>query len=360
MRWSLPHLRAAEGAIAVTNDHFDEDGLIALYGLVAPEAALSASSLLTGIASCGDFGIVASDTAAQICFAIGPLAEKEAGPTSATSEQYQAVLPRLPELLEHPERFEPLWSEEWASLEAETTALESGAVVVDEYRHLDLAVVRRLQPSPALAQLVGGAGASPREPVAVHSATSASRILAFDGDRCELHLRYESWVRLVSRRVPLRPDLAPLAVELSEKEPSGTQWEENGVGAIVTRLRPAGGLTEIDPAVIVATVCEYLTSAPPAWDPFREGAAYIPPRERSSTSHHAPDRAALHARPGGRGPAGEPDRAAHRTTQWTGRPHSGIHRSFCGSSLRSSFNTSARRSSLGTSRFSLPGSGRKG
>lgn len=286
---------AAEGAVAVTSDHFDEDGLIALYGLVAPEAALRDRELLVEVASCGDFGVVTSDVAAQICFAIGPLAEKETAQGSGTSERFSATLPRLPELLEHPARFKSLWSEVWASLVAGRAALANGGIAIDEYPHVDLAVVRRVRPSPALdlsppdLDRAGRRGldrlvdtvAPPRHPVAVHSATSAGRVLAFDGDRCELHLRYESWVRVVSRRVPLRPDLAQLARQLSAKEPSGRQWEENGVGAIVARLCPAGGRTEIDPDLIVTSVCDFLESAPPAWDPFRQDGPYIPSGEQA-------------------------------------------------------------------------------
>jgi len=318
---------AVNRAEAATSDHFDEDGLAALFGLVNPEAALGAAELLVGVASCGDFGVVRSDVSARICFAIGPLATAEAAAKGeisggvpgamgagvgrpGTSELYSAILPRLPELLTYPERFERCWAEDWAALLAGRAALEKGAVTIEEYADVDLAVVRRLdrpaggktpahadRPAndhrggggdPNASRLDGVTGALPVHPAAVHSATSASRILAFDGEQCELYFRYVSWVRVVSRRVPLRPDLGPLALELSAADPSASPWEENGVGALVARVRPVTGRTEIDPALIVTTVRRYLAATPPAWDPFREGSGYIPAGERAGYLPHAP------------------------------------------------------------------------
>ena len=98
---------------------------------------------------------------------------------------------------------------------------------------------------------------------------------------CELYLRYEGWVRYVSRRVPGRPDLAPLAAALTAAEPTANRWLADGVGTIVTRMRPeADGRTDLDPATVTSTVVDYLRSAPPAWDPFRRGGSLVPVGER--------------------------------------------------------------------------------
>ena len=84
----------------------------------------------------------------------------------------------------------------------------------------------------------------------------------------------------MSRQVPLRPDLAPLARQLSAEEPSGATWSADGIGSLVTRMRPDGGHSELDRQAITDTVIAYLKTAPPAWDPFRRGGALIPLRER--------------------------------------------------------------------------------
>lgn len=272
-------LAAGAAAEAVTNDHFDEDGLMSVFALVEPAAALERDELVEDVATCGDFGVVRSRAAAAVAFAIDALADEEAGAEAGTSERYGAVLPRVTELLEHPERFGRYSAEALAGFDEGRRAIEGGEVVVTEAVGADLAVVERSSRSDR--RLPGAAGGMPVHPAAVHSATAASRILAIDGSFCELYLRYEGWVRTVSRHVPLRPDLEPLAELLAAEEPSGIRWEADSVGAIVPRLHPASdGRTEIEPSRLVEVVGDYLMRAEPAWDPFREASAYIPLGER--------------------------------------------------------------------------------
>jgi len=267
----------APGAEAVTNDHFDTDGVMSVLALVDPDWALGHAELLVEVAGCGDFGVVRSDEAAKIAFAIEPLATERAGPPAGSSERYGAVLGSVREVVEHPERFERYWQGDVAGLVAGRRALEAGDVVITERPELDLAVVERVGPRSG-----GAAGGMPVHEAAVNSATPCTRVLGFDGDRCELVLRYEGWVRLVSRPVALRPDLGPLAECLSSAEPGGIGWEGDLVGTIVGRLRPAGdGRSELGPERITEIVADYLRTAPPAWDPFRPGTSYIPPDARA-------------------------------------------------------------------------------
>jgi len=282
---------AAASAEAVTNDHFDEDGLMSVFVLVAPATALAAADLVCDVASCGDFGVVATDRAAEIAFAIGPLAEAEAGSGAGTSELYGAILPLVPELLAHPERFSHHWSPEMERLVASRAAISAGEVELAEDRRADLCVVSRSRHNGE-SRLPGAEGGLPVHAVAVHSSTTASRIVAFDGDRCDVFLRYEGWVRYISRRVPLRPDLEPLAGQLTALEPGGVTWDATGVGAIIGHVHPGGeGRTEIAPENLESIVREYLVSAPPAWDPFRAGGGYIPVDERAGYRGRRPRRA---------------------------------------------------------------------
>jgi hypothetical protein len=267
------------GAEAVTNDHFDEDGVMSVVALVDPQWALGRAELLVEVATCGDFGVVRSDEAAQISFTLVPLAEELAGRGATASEQYSAVLERIPGLVEHSERFEPYWRTDLAGLTAGRHALESGEVTLSERPELDLAIVERV--NPAAERLVGAVGGVPIHEAVVNTATTATRLLAFDGDRCELVLRYEGWVRFVSRQVALRPDLGPLAEALTAFEPGRVTWEANPVGAIIGRLHPSGErCSQLGPERITAAVSDYLRTAPPVWDPFRPGSSHIPPAER--------------------------------------------------------------------------------
>ncbi len=99
------------------------------------------------------------------------------------------------------------------------------------------------------------------------------------GGRVEVRYRYESWVRLVSRRPRPRVDLAPVAAELTKAETAGGRWVFDGAGAITGALHLAGGArSTLDPEHVVDVVCrhlEYLDAGPAAWDPFA-----VPARSR--------------------------------------------------------------------------------
>ena len=53
-------------ADAVSNNHFDEDGLVGLYALIEPEAARRMRDLLNGIAHAGDFATYRDRRAARV------------------------------------------------------------------------------------------------------------------------------------------------------------------------------------------------------------------------------------------------------------------------------------------------------
>jgi len=269
---------AGTGAQVVTNDHFDVDGLASVFALVDPDAAVRREELLVDVATCGDFGVVKSRTAARVAYSIGPIGDEaadEGAPevarhdtavrTAGSGIAYRAVLERAVELLDHPERFRRYWQMEEDALTASLDDLRSGAIGIKEDHGADLAVVTRYHEGT-------GRKSAALHRDAVHSATACSRILSFDGDRCEMWLRYESWVRFVSRKVPLRPDLAPLGAELGALEPSGQSWQADGVAATTVSLRPPGdGRTGIAPGLVEKTVAAYLCRTPGAFDPWRSG-----------------------------------------------------------------------------------------
>lgn len=249
--------RIGSRAEAVTCDHFDEDGVLSVLVLSDPGLAADNAHLLVEAARCGDFGVVTSETAARVAFSIGPLSEREAGAGASDSERVAAVLPLMRELCAHPERYEVLYRDELDRYRAGREAIERGEVMIETFPE-DLAVVTWPGLRPRYGEI---------HPAALHSVTECNRVLLL-ADCPELYLRYESWVRLVSRRVPLRPDLQPLAAELTSIEPGGAKWEATGPGAIVSRLRPTVGSSELSPDVLVARVRSYLAAARPAWDPF--------------------------------------------------------------------------------------------
>ncbi len=265
---------------AVSNDHFDQDGLVSVYALVSPDEARARRVVLEDVATAGDFATFADRDAARVSFALAALADPERSPLGAglfeapypelCAGLYEELLGRLPELVDHTEAHRPLWEEEDAALSAAEGAVAAGDVTIDEDSDLDLAVVNvPIRRRAALATRFSSRQDAACHPAAINNATGALRILLVQGRRYELVFRYESWVKYVSRRPLPRVDLGPLAEELQGEERHGARWSFDGVAALVPSLRLADGdESDIGPARLRAMVERHLAAAAPAWDPY--------------------------------------------------------------------------------------------
>jgi hypothetical protein len=267
------------GAVAVSNNHFDEDGLVAMFAALEPDAAQQRRDLLVDIASAGDFGTYRDRRAVRAAFAISAYADPQQSPLGVAlavesyQEQmaalYRELLPRVPELADHVDRYRRLWEREDALLAESESALADGRILIEEVPVLDLAVVivperwhdRRVHRTAPAEQTV--------HPVAVHSATERSRLLLVQGRRYRFRYRYETWVRYVSRRPLPRVDLAPLTARLSERERHG-HWQADAVSGITPGMLLVGAEeSSIDVGDLRAELERYLADAPPAWSPYR-------------------------------------------------------------------------------------------
>jgi hypothetical protein len=268
------------GAEVVTNNHFDQDGLVSVFALSDPEAALARRKLLIDVAAAGDFAVYRNRDAARISMVLAALADPERTPLAGVAELsdygemcaalYTEVLWRVPELCDYPDRFHSLWEEEDAGLRASEEALRSGAVAIWEVPDVDLAVVSVPENAPDggghrfAAQWVPGL-----HPMAVHNATERGALLMHRGDRTTFTYRYESWVQYRSRKIRPRVDLSPLAEQLSAEEPGAAVWVAEPVSGLTPSLFVAGdGASGLAPERIRALVEEHLRRAPAAWDPF--------------------------------------------------------------------------------------------
>lgn len=263
----------------VSNDHLDQDGLVSVFALVEPEAALARNELLCEVARAGDFAVFRRREGAQVSFALATLADPERsplGPAAFPAEYaercaglHEELLGRLPELVDHPSRHRDLWAEEDEALAASEACLDRAQVTVFELASLDLAVV---EVGEGLAERLATRFVSRADaavhPAALHRATDCLRILFVQGRRYRLTYRYESWVRLVSRPVAPRVDLGSLASRLEAEERGSTRWSFDGVGALVPSLRTAEGHeSSLEPARVQALVAEHLSTAKAAWGP---------------------------------------------------------------------------------------------
>ena len=219
---------------AVTNNHYDEDGLFGIWMLLE-RPARDARRLAIAAAEAGDFGTWTDPWAARAAIAAMAMAERattpfpevgralaRAGGRDPAGALYLAILPRVGGLLADPERYRFLWEPEWARVEADVALIETGEAALEDRPAADLAIVRAPRPL---------------HDMAVHPRTLRTRILTAlpDGTLTVRH-RYETWVDYASRPLAPRVDLAPLLPRLQEWERRPGVWRFDGVEPIRPRL----------------------------------------------------------------------------------------------------------------------------
>jgi hypothetical protein len=270
------------GVEVASIDHYDADGVIALGLLCVEGLAEEYGAILVEAARVGDFDVVTDRAAALVAFALGSLGDVEhaaavldvpvpGGRTlDRTAWAATQALELLPALVADPDSYRALWSDEADVFETSTRALSEGWASIEERAAHDLAIVRVDVSHPDATRAAWGG--APLHPAAVHSSTDLLRVATIAGGRMEVRYRYESWVRLETRRPVPRVDLAAVASELSVMEAAGARWVFDGAGALTGALHPAdGGVSTLDPEAVVELVCrrlETLDAGPPAWDPY--------------------------------------------------------------------------------------------
>ncbi len=262
----------------VTNNHFDEDGLLSMFTILDPRRALRYRELLVDAASAGDFGVFRSREAARLCFVIEAHADPECSPlprtvfqgssTARVAALYRHLLRRVPGWLAGLTPYRRYWRAQDEHLAASEALIASGRVTVEEEPELDLAVVRipaDVARRPAWRYLKREQAGV--HPFAIHNATRCSRLVRIHGRKIEVQYRYESWVQLVSRRPAMRVDLAPFCRWLNSRERNGTWSWEDTLG-IAPRLHMEDAPTSIPPALFLHRLRQELATRRPVWDPY--------------------------------------------------------------------------------------------
>jgi Family of unknown function (DUF6687) len=260
-------------AEAVSNNHFDQDGLVSIYALVAPDDALQRRTFLEDVAFAGDFAVCRDRGTARVSMVLSALANGDDLPadyTERTAVLYEDVLGRLPELCDRVETHRDVWGDEDATLEASDAAFEDGRAVIEERPDVDLAVVTVAEDTPeAGGHRFSADWVSGLHPMAVNTRTERATLARLRGRRYDVELRYEGWVQMRSRPVRPRRDLAPLAARLQDEETGEAVWSATPVCGLLPRLHLGDGHeSSIAPDRFVELLTDHLRTAPPAWDPF--------------------------------------------------------------------------------------------
>jgi hypothetical protein len=224
----------APGVNAVSNNHFDEDGLCAVWAMLHPKLALERRDLVIDVATAGDFSTYRRPQAAKVVFTVRSYADPVNSPIAAKlekddgtgSSRYQALLPLLKGFLDDTDRYGPYWSAEWSAMLESKTAMVMGEVELHEIPHVDLAVAR---------------APMPLHPMVLYNQTERLRVLtATPGGNYSLRYRYETWVQFASRKVMPRVDLTPLLPRLQSLEREDVTWTFDGIAATTPVLQPVG------------------------------------------------------------------------------------------------------------------------
>lgn len=265
----------------VTNNHFDQDGLVCLHALIDPDRALEHRQLLIDVAEAGDFATFRDRRAARASMVIDAYADAERSPIADRLVGsyddncvvlYEETIPLLASIAANGERFRELWADEDAELTASEKAIAAGVVAIDEVREVDLAVVTIPDDEVShRGHRFAGESFDAVHPMALHNATDCLRLLVVHGRRYQFVDRYESWVQYRSRRPLPRVDMRPLADQLSNAERESV-WTASGPGSLTPTLR-VDGESSLDPALVRTMVIDHLQGSAPAWDPYSADAS---------------------------------------------------------------------------------------
>ena len=230
----------------VTNNHFDQDGIVAIHALVEPELSLKHRTLLIDLAAAGDFGTYRDRRAARASMTLSRFAEQSTicSYDELTNHLYTDLLPQLLSTILDNDRFREHWADEDADLTASEQAIAEGAITIDERPDLDLAIVTIADKEPARSgHRFGGSTFVGAHPMAIHNATDRFRLLVIHGRRYRFVDRYETWVQYQSRPTMPRIDMRPIADELTSLETGTVVWKAGSPGELSPEMDHDGEST---------------------------------------------------------------------------------------------------------------------
>lgn len=269
-----PHDLHGDASVA-SNNHFDQDGLVSLFALCHPAAALERRAILEDVAAAGDFATFRDRAAARVSMVVSAFTDPERSPmaplpddySDMTAHLYSEALGRLPELIDDIDRYHHLWADEDAQLADCERSLEDGVIRIDERDDVDLAVVTVSGPTRWSGHRFGGRRYEGVHPMVIHNATPRSAVLLIAGSSYKLTHRYETWVQYRSRQLPRRAHMVDLAAELSALD--DVAWSADPIDQLTPELQPEGG-SSLEPDIVIDAIVRHLRTAPPSFDPFAE------------------------------------------------------------------------------------------
>lgn len=263
----------------VSNDHFDQDGLIGIFGIMNPELALENKELLIDVAVAGDFGKFSNRTSARISMALNAITKPESKYFSPQTFNkpypemaaifYQETLKLIPDMIADISAFNVFWKEEDEFLTYSEDLINKGIVKIEEDLENDLAIIfisEEISLNKFHRFAVYKMG--PLHDMAIHNHTQRARILYVHGKNISFKYRYETWVQLKNNIHPLRVDLEEVAKKLSEVDSS--VWTFTGSDKLVPELKILGNKgRDLNYKNILENLIEAFKNKPVNWNPYR-------------------------------------------------------------------------------------------
>ena len=231
----------ARGVELVTNNHFDTDGVLSVWTVLAGGRALDLREQLVAAAEAGDFSEFTGELAVRASITIqggdspvvegvaSPLARQLAGGADVDEGRaYALVLPEVERVLTRTDEFEPLWRDEWARIERALESFARGRSRVSEDEESRLSVVT-LDP-----EIYGASGFKPTRHAApftaiAHNARGQIFLVCTpleDGWSYRVDYPYYSWAVTFVRPRVARVGLGAFVERLNEAEPEGRgRWQ---------------------------------------------------------------------------------------------------------------------------------------
>ena len=226
--------RLTEGIELVTNNHFDTDGVLSVWTVLAGERALRLREKLIAAAEAGDFSEYSSRDGVRASIVIqgsdsvvpgedagSPLARHLGGGAEIDeARSYELVLPEVERVISHTDDYEFLWRDVWQRIEAALESFARGESKVEEDAATALSLIT-LAPG-----LYGSHGFSPTKhnaPFTAISANARGRVFLvalpmMSGWSYRIDYPYYSWAETVVRPRIERRDFSPLVARLNELE----------------------------------------------------------------------------------------------------------------------------------------------
>ena len=212
----------ARGAEVASNNHFDADGALSVWTVLTGERAAERAALMVAAAEAGDFSAHSGREGLKVALAlqgedgVSPLASQVRGaPVDDDEECYRLVLPLVGELVAGPDRFEPLWRDGLAAIDAAMDGFAAGQSRVAEDAGCLLSAV----------QLAGGVPLEAARYAISHHARGRLYLIAWEAEdggwRYRVDWPYWSWAETVDRPRIDRVDLEPAAARLRALDPGG-------------------------------------------------------------------------------------------------------------------------------------------